>query len=270
MSRMPLTTDKQMLAGIVDQLRIFLAPRRIEHQHVFLHDHLGEADDGVERRAQLVAHGGEEARLRRIRLFGDGARLFQRLLLHLAVGDVAHHGDDLGFAGGLLERATAHLDPDEIGGNVLAAHAVAPQPEFDAARLAAARRIRQRGEIGRTIGDMDAVEQAMALKPRHRRAEHGFGGGRDELHRAGTAMARDHVAHVARQQAIAIFLDVEQRHAGARQQLRAERKARGIERCGRDAKRDQYAAQGSAGVRRRQQFKMAEHDQQRRARQRQR
>ena len=54
---------QQMLAGIVDQLGIFLALGRIQHQGLLLRDHLGEADDGVERRAQLMAHGGEEARL---------------------------------------------------------------------------------------------------------------------------------------------------------------------------------------------------------------
>ncbi len=86
-----------MLAGIVDQLRVFPAARRIQHQRVFLHDHFGEADDGVERRAQFVAHGGEEAGLGRIRLLGGGARQIERLFLHLSVGDVAHHGDDLGF-----------------------------------------------------------------------------------------------------------------------------------------------------------------------------
>ena len=131
---------------------------------------------------------------------------------------------------GLLERPAAHLDPDEIGGIGLAAHAVALEAEFDAARLAAARGPRERGEIGRAVGDMDAVEQAVALQPRDRRAEHGFGRGRDELDRAVAAMTRDHVAHVARQQAIAIFLDIEQRDGGARQQLGAERKPRGIER----------------------------------------
>ena len=86
-----------MLAGIVDQLRIFLAARRIQHQRVLLHDHLGEADDGVERRAQFVAHGGEETGLGRVGLLGGGARQIERLLLELAVGDVAHHGDDFGF-----------------------------------------------------------------------------------------------------------------------------------------------------------------------------
>ena len=104
-----------MLAGIIDELRVFLALGGIDHQHVFLYDHLGKTDDGVQRRAQFVAHGGEEAGLGRIRLFGSGARQFERLLLHLAVGDVAHHGDHLGLRRGLIERPATHLDPDEIG-----------------------------------------------------------------------------------------------------------------------------------------------------------
>ena len=44
--------------------------------------HLGEADDGVERRAQLVAHVGEE--------FGLGAvgALGLRLLVEIALGEI--------------------------------------------------------------------------------------------------------------------------------------------------------------------------------------
>ena len=228
---------QQMLAGIVDQLRIFLAARRVEHHRVFLHDHLGEADDGVQRRAQFVAHGGEEAGLGRVRLFGGGARQLERLLLDLAVGDVAHHGDDVGSTDRrirrwLFERPATHFDPDEIGGIVLPAanRRVAPETKFDAARLAAARGIRQRGEIGRTIDDMDAIEQAMADEPRTRRAQHRFRGRRNELHRAVAAMMGNHVAHVSRQQAIAVFLDIEQRDAGARQRFRADCKSGGIER----------------------------------------
>ena len=88
---------QEMLAGIVDQLRVFLAARGVEHHRLFMHDHLGEADDGVQRRAQFVAHGGQEPGLGGIRLLGGGARQFEGLLLDLAVGDVAHHGDDIGL-----------------------------------------------------------------------------------------------------------------------------------------------------------------------------
>ena len=188
-----------MLAGIVDELRVFLASDGIEHQRVLLHDHLGETDDGVQRRAQFVAHGGEEAGLGGIRLFGGGARQFERLLLHLALGDVAHHGDHFAFRRGLIERPATHLDPDEIGGNVVAADRIAADAELDAARFTAARGIRQRGEIGGTIDDMDAIEQAIAGEPRNGRAEQGFRRRRNELDRAVRAMARNHVAHVERE-----------------------------------------------------------------------
>ena len=63
---------EQVLAALVDVLAvvaILVAADRAEHFR--LHD-LGEADDGVERRAQLVAHIGEEARLRLVGFFGAG------------------------------------------------------------------------------------------------------------------------------------------------------------------------------------------------------
>src|ERR1019366_2517003 len=102
-------------------------------------------------------------RLGRVRLLRGGARQVERLFLDLAVGDVAHDSDDLGLRRyrcrrRLFERPATHLDPDEI--NLMMN--VAPETEFDAARLAAARRVRKRGEIGRPVGDMDAVEQPVA------------------------------------------------------------------------------------------------------------
>jgi len=84
-----------MLAGIVDQLRVFPPPRRIEHQCVFPHNHLREADDGVERRAKFVTNRGEKAGLGGVRLLGGAARKLKRLLLVLPIGDIAHDGDDL-------------------------------------------------------------------------------------------------------------------------------------------------------------------------------
>ncbi len=264
---------QQMLAGIVDQLRVFLAARRIQHQRILLHDHLGESDDRIQRRAQLMAHGGKETRLGGIGRLRRAACEVERLLLHLAVGDVAHHGDHLGFGGRrLLQQPAAHLDPDEIDLPVASARArrIAAQPELDAAGFTVAGHIRQRGEIGRPVGDMDAVEQAMADEPRDRGAQHRFGGGRDELHRAVAAMARDHVAHVARKQAIAVFLRRQQRDRGARERLGAESKASGIERRRGHAERGQHAARGSAGFDRRQHAEMAAEDQDRGTGQRQR
>ena len=112
MSRMPLTTDNRCWPESLISWAYSLRRDGIDHQHVFLNDHLGKSDDGVERRAQFMAHGGEEAGLRRIRLLGGGARQIERLLLHLAVGDVAHHGDDLGFG-----RTAAFPTPVRAAGN---------------------------------------------------------------------------------------------------------------------------------------------------------
>ena len=105
------------------------------------------------------------------------------------------------------------------------------QAELDALRLASARRIRKRREIGRTIGDMHAVEQAVAKQTRGRRPQHRFGGRRYETHCAVTMVTGNHVAHITRQQAIAVFLDIKQGGAGACEQFGAKCQTRGIERC---------------------------------------
>ena len=76
-------TAEQVLPGIVDEAGIFVAAPDIEQQRVFLLQHVGEADDGVERRAQFVAHGGEEAALGGVCALGLGAGVFERLLLAL-------------------------------------------------------------------------------------------------------------------------------------------------------------------------------------------
>ncbi|MGY3411516.1 hypothetical protein ACVWZV_007629 [Bradyrhizobium sp. GM5.1] len=130
------------------------------------------------RRAQLMAHGGEEARLGGVRRLCSAARLIERLLPQLAVGDIAHHGDDIGLARGitaqiLIERAAAHLDPDEINLAALRAGTLPAQPELNATHVAA-RGIGQRRQIRRPIGDMDAIEQAVAEQLRDGHAEHGF------------------------------------------------------------------------------------------------
>ena len=49
--------------------------------------HLREAEDGVERRAQLVAHGREEARLGEVGLLGAAPRLVGVRLGLLQLGD---------------------------------------------------------------------------------------------------------------------------------------------------------------------------------------
>jgi hypothetical protein len=83
---------QQILAALVDVAAIFavfIGAERTEHRR--LHD-LGEPDDGVERRAQLVAHIGEEFRLGLVGLLGS------RFFLGIFVGEVGE------LVGLVLER----------------------------------------------------------------------------------------------------------------------------------------------------------------------
>ena len=54
---------QQMRAGGMNVAGIFLVARRADRAEAFLGDDLGEAQNGVQRRAQLVAHIGEEGGL---------------------------------------------------------------------------------------------------------------------------------------------------------------------------------------------------------------
>jgi hypothetical protein len=66
---------EQMHAGIMDVGGIVLVGRhRMRPEDLALH-HLGEAEDGVERRAQLMAHLCEKARLGDVGGLGAAARL---------------------------------------------------------------------------------------------------------------------------------------------------------------------------------------------------
>ncbi len=105
---------------------------------------------------------------------------------------------------------------------------------------------------------LDASACSAAVRARSSACSHP---GRNELHRAVAAVARDDVAHVSRQQAIPVFLDVEQRDAGARQRFGAEGKSSCIERRRRHAECHEYAAPSDIRIRRRQHVKMSENDQ---------
>ena len=268
-----------MLAGVVDELCILLAPRRIEQQGVLLNHHLRKADDGIERRSQFVAHGGEKPVPGGVGAFGCGSRQFQRVLLMLSLGDITHHGNDFGFFGGRcggdrLERTASHFHPYKVRRmarlSLGTPRELAPEPEFDALRVVAERSRRKRGEIGRAVGHVDPLEQAVVPQFRYGHAKQNFRGRRNELHGAIALVARNHVAHVARQQAIATFLDVQQRDSGARQRLGAERNSRGIQRRGRNAGRHQDAVRRRTGVERRQDAEVAHRDQREHARDRKR
>ena len=64
----------------------------LAHQAVL--EHVGEADDGVQRRPQLVRHGGEEFGLHPARGFELRVLLLERLLEAFELGHVARGGED--------------------------------------------------------------------------------------------------------------------------------------------------------------------------------
>ena len=74
-SRISLISVQQVPTGLQDLVDAVLLTGR-GRRRAGLHQ-LGEAEDGVERRAQLVAHAGEELRLRQVRLLGRDLGLLQ-------------------------------------------------------------------------------------------------------------------------------------------------------------------------------------------------
>ena len=71
----------------------------------------GQAEDAVQRRAELVTDGGEHARLRLARRLGPLARFDQRPLDLLALGDVARDRIDRSDGAGFVPHL--NIDPGE-------------------------------------------------------------------------------------------------------------------------------------------------------------
>ena len=114
---------EQVIAGFVHQVRIFDITWATQGAEHLLHHHFREADDGVERRAQLVAHIGKEAALGPIGLFGKIAGFDQLALIGLALGDVARHRHDVGtVAVRMRHRAAANLGPDMASARLFEPH----------------------------------------------------------------------------------------------------------------------------------------------------
>ena len=83
---------EQMLAAaedVADEPALLIG--HLAHQAV--PEHLGEADDGVQRRPQLVRHVGEELGLHAARVFQLDVLLLQRLLEALQLRHVARRGE---------------------------------------------------------------------------------------------------------------------------------------------------------------------------------
>ena len=107
--------------------------------------------------------------------------------------------------GYLVERSAAHLDPDEVRA---VRRIAASEPELDRPLVTKCRRVGERREIGGAIGDMDAVEQAVAAEITDLGTHEPLGGGRDEQNGAVAIVTRDHVGHIAGEQPIVVLLGI--------------------------------------------------------------
>ena len=161
------------------------------------------------------------------------------MLLNLALGHVAHHRDhlDAGIGhrtGRFVDRTAAHFNPDKICALRTLVN-VTPHTEFNAALVAAACSFRKRGQIGRTIRNMDAVKQPVLVQQRRWGAKQGFRRGRDEPDRSVAAMPGNHIADIVREKAIALLLDREQRSAHLRERFCTECQSGCVNGCRRDS-----------------------------------
>ena len=191
----------------------------------------------------------------------------ERVFLRLAFGDVAQHRHDLGVVTrcsvlAARERPAAHFDPDESGVGPSGDHLPALHAELDVALRGAPRDLGERGEIGRTIGDMNAVEQTMPDQFARQRVEQRIGRRRDEFDRAIAAMPRDDVAHIARKQAVAILLRVEQAARGLSEHIHHEGQQCAVGANADDPDRGECRRQMRGDRRDRQQAQRTERDQQ--------
>src|SRR5262245_31569131 len=144
---------EQVGAAALDVAQIFavaLTPDRPVH----LRDHhVGEPDDGVQRRAQLVAHRGQELRLRPVGALGMVLRAQQLYLGRLAVGDVEYDAfEEHRLAPVAEDAATAFLHP--VDAAVLAADAV-----FNDEGIAARRAGEDDRVAGRPVLGIDQVAE---------------------------------------------------------------------------------------------------------------
>ncbi|CAA2156431.1 hypothetical protein MBRA_02007 [Methylobacterium brachiatum] len=159
---------EQVVAGRADDPGIF--PRLIgaEADRAFAGEHLGEADDRVERRAQLVRDVGQEPALDRVGALGLGAGALQLLGVAVMLGHVAGHGHDGHgrIVGAVLDPVGAHLGMDQAGAVGTAGGRLDMQAQRQGGGPPGRGDIADRLEEGRPVGDMDPLQQAVAAQPR--------------------------------------------------------------------------------------------------------
>jgi len=157
---------KQMAARLVDERHIFALPVVLQLAEIFAGEDVGKTEDGVQRRAQFMADGGEKPRLGVIGRFRLGGLARALAAKRRLVGYVARLGDDrrrraIRTRAGCQVRAHVH----ELLGLGAGAPAFDAQVDGDV-RSALAKAV-HRGQEAKAIRDMDLVEEAAAERAAH-------------------------------------------------------------------------------------------------------
>ena len=167
-----------MVARPVDVAQIVAVALVAERPELLVDHQLRKPDDGVERRADLVADARQELGLLRGGIFGLGTGLGEFLLGALPLGDVADDGAEAALSG---QAADGHEQRDEPALRLAADHLAAV---IEDARDAV---VRQAGEIvarGTLAFDREQRRERLAGQLVGVVAEQGFGRPADRADRA--------------------------------------------------------------------------------------
>ena len=165
-----------MPTGSVDYFGIVMLARDIEHHTEVIGQHAfpGEADDRVERRAQLVTHGGgEKAALGGIKARADPARTISmarscdfRSLTSRSTATTSAACQRLTRPLSGSSGRAAHFDPNEMTGVRGVVSLPRRMRKSTERAFAEGSGIGERRQIGRAIGYVHAIEQAMPAELR--------------------------------------------------------------------------------------------------------
>ncbi len=209
-----------------------------------------------------MTHGGEEAAFRVVGVRGLRVRIECACCCRLrSVTSRSTATTSRPSPGRPLSAPTAGsaFDPYKFhDGLSVGVGGFAPDAELDRAWFAQCRGVAQGRQIGRTVSDMNAIEQAMALQLGNARAEQDRRPERRKSPRR-RVRAGNHIGNVARQKSVSVLLGVEKPEISARQRFGAERQSRRIESRGDDAERGEPPA--ACGGRRQQLLLAKEHQQ---------
>ena len=148
-----------MRARLADQANIFALTVVFQLAEIFAAENIRKAENGVERRAQLMADGGQKSRLGvicRFRLGGLARRILAKLLI---LGDIAQLADNRGQAAvHVTARCQFHAHVNEL--LVTAGNRGALQTQIRTMRIPALAKDIDRLQEDDPIGNMDLLDEA--------------------------------------------------------------------------------------------------------------